>query len=84
MRVINVVTIDDGVINNIDSFGIFEEQLSSDVVIKAEELFLQIAKKLGWNPEDHYCTNEDDLLSEAYYESENGTYPSVCISWSDI
>jgi len=39
MRIINIVEQLSGVITNITSFGIFEEQLSSEVVEKAEEFF---------------------------------------------
>jgi hypothetical protein len=84
MRVINVVTIKAGVVDNIESFGVFEEQLSQEVVEKAEAKFMEIAKQLGWTPEDHYCETEDDLINEGYFECETGTWDSVCISWSDI
>jgi hypothetical protein len=76
MRVINVVVIKEGVIDNIDSFGVFEEQLVEDVVKPAEELFRE--KCLEWG------ALEDDLdfyLEEGYYAGGNF---SVCISWSDI
>jgi hypothetical protein len=94
MRVINVVTIKNGVVNEITSFGIFEEQLSQDVVEKAEADFITKAKALGFdvnNREEE--EDEDDLISElldfGYYEknTSNDVFPepeSVCISWSDI
>lgn len=84
MRIINLVTIKAGVVDNIESFAVWEEQLSDDVVKVAEKRFLEIAKELGWNPDDHYCDNEDDLLSEGYYECETGTWDSICITWSDV
>jgi len=76
MRVINVVVIKEGVIDNIDSFGVFEEQLVEDVVKPAEALFKE--KCLEWG------ADEDEMeyyLEEGYYAGGNF---SICISWSDI
>ena len=76
MRIINVVVIKEGVIDNIDSFGVFEEQLSQEVVDKAEALYKE--KCLEWG------AIEDDMdfyLEEGCYTGGNF---SVCISWSDI
>jgi len=76
MRVINVVVIKEGVIYNIDSFGVFEEQLSQEVVDKAEAKFKELCEEWG--------ALEDDLdfyIEEGYYAGGNF---SVCISWSDI
>jgi hypothetical protein len=79
MRVINVVKIKDGVVDDIESFGVFEEQLVDDVVEVAEKDFLNKAKELGANTEDEDV--EEELLDDGYYEIANA---SVCISWSDI
>ena len=84
MRVINVVTIRNGVVDEIKSFGIFEEQLSEEVIEKAEDEFIQEAKRVGWNPEKHYCDNEQDLIEEGYYMTEYGDFPNVCLTWSEI
>jgi len=81
MRIINIITQDAGVINEVTSFGVFEEQLVNDVVEKAEELFMKKAKEYGFDEED--C-DDADILSDGWYESPNGTYPSVAIVWSDI
>ncbi len=83
MRIINVVRIKNGVLDNIDSFGVYEEQLVQDVVKVAEAEFIKQVKELGWCPDDHWCETEDELLEEAYYETDNGDV-NVCISWSDI
>ena len=83
MRVINVITMDAGVIDNVQSFGIYEEQLSNEIVQKAEELFLIKAREFGFNVQEDGMS-EDDLLSDGWYESPNGTYPSVSIVWSDV
>jgi len=87
MRVINVVRIKNGVVDNITSFGVYEEQLSQDVVDKAEEKFQEIAKELGCDTEDEF--EMENLMDSGYYEKDttNDVFPepeSVCISWSDI
>lgn len=81
MRIINIVTIKEGVVNEIESFGVFEEQLVEDVVKPAEKLFVEKAKELGCNTDDE--DEVEAILDGGYYESAN-TNESVCISWSDI
>lgn len=76
MRVINVVVIKEGVIDSIDSFGVFEEQLSQEVVDKAEAKFKELCEEWGALEDDL-----DDYLDEGCYVGGNF---SVCISWSDI
>lgn len=84
MRVINLITIKAGVVDNIESFGVFEEQLVQDVVDAAEKRFLEIAKKLGWDEDDEDEMTEEELLDNGYFECETGTWDSICITWSDI
>jgi hypothetical protein len=76
MRVINVVVIKEGVIDNIDSFGVFEEQLVEDVVKPAEELFKDKCREWGALEDDM-----DYYLDEGCYVGGNF---SICISWSEI
>jgi len=76
MRIINVVVIKDGVVDNIDSFGVFEEQLSQDVVDAAQEHFRDKCREWGADEDDL-----DDYIEEGCYVGGNF---SVCISWSDI
>lgn len=80
MRVINVITIKDGVVDDIESFGIFEEQLSDEVVAEAEKKFIDKAKELGYVSDDNDLI-DDDLIDDGYFQIANA---SVCISWSDI
>ena len=61
MRVINLVTIKAGVVDNIESFGVFEEQLVQDVVDVAEKRFLEIAKELGWDENEEGEMSEEEL-----------------------
>lgn len=96
MRVINVVKIKNGVVDNIESFGVFDEQLSDEVVEQAENDFIAKAKELGFsveNTDEVEDFDEDELIAEildsGYYEKDtsNDVFPepeSVCISWSDI
>ncbi len=77
MRVINVVTITEGILNNIDSFGIFDDQLSQEVVDKAKALFIKKAKELGYNDDD----DDDELIDNGYYMCND---MSVALSWSEI
>lgn len=78
MRVINVIesTMDNPILS-IESFGIFEEQFSQDVVDQAEELFKAKAIENGANEE--YI---DDDLDNGYYASRDGY--TVTIVWSNI
>lgn len=78
MRIINVVKIKDGVVDEIESFGVIEEQLVDDVVEEAEAAFIKAAKELGFIGDED---DENDLLDDAYFQIANA---SVCISWSDI
>ncbi len=82
MRIINVITQSAGVIDNITSFAIHEEQLTNEVVEKAEELFMKKAKEFGFEEDEDQL--EEDLLGDGWYESPNGSYPSVAIVWSDV
>lgn len=80
MRIINIIEIVDNNTQGIESFGIFEEQLSQDVVDRAEALFKAKAKENG-------CTLEtdsdewDEIIGDGYWEQ--GTY-AVNLVWSSI
>ena len=82
MEIINIVKQDAGNIQNIDSFAIWDENKRNDVVKSTEELFLEKAKELGWDGEEHYCETEGELLDEGYYENNNGD--SVSLVWSNV
>ena len=84
MRVINLVTIKAGVVDNIESFAVWEEQLVQDVVDAAEKRFLEIAKELGWDENEEDGISEEQILEDGYFECETGTWDSICISWSDV
>ena len=76
MRIISVISIADNNTQDIESFGIFEEQLSDEVVEKAEAEFVKRAKEIGMNEWDaEYYTEE------GFYEK--GVY-AVNLVWSEI
>ena len=81
MRVINVVKIKDGVVDDIESYGVFEEQLVDDVVKPAEEMFIKCAKEIDYDEE--FDPDNIGLLDDGYYENLR-LNRSVCITWSDI
>ena len=77
MRVINVIYVKNGEVEEITSFGVFEEQLSDDVVREAEAKFAE-----------HIRSSEPDVSDEdleMYYEDGcYGANYSYSIVWSDI
>ena len=81
MRVINVVKVKDGVVDDMESYGVFEEQLSDDVVKSAEDMSIKCAKEIGYDEE--YDPDNTGLLDDGYYENL-ALSRSVCITWSDI
>lgn len=81
MRVINVVKIKDGVVDDMESYGVYEEQLSDDVVKAAEDMFIKCAKEIGFDDSDP--ENVEMTLDNGYYENPF-LQRSVCITWSDI
>jgi len=71
MRIINVLEIINGIPNSIESFPIYEEQLSEDVVEQAENLFIQ---KINENiyPEVLSDEKQEFYLDEGNYDDMNG------------
>jgi len=85
MRIINIIEQSSGVITNVTSFCIYEEQLSNEVVEKAEEFFkTQILKN------EHFENVEDmeDVLQNAldngHYEQENKNYYTIDFIWGEL
>jgi hypothetical protein len=78
MRVINVIYVKNGEVEEVTSFGVFEEQLSDDVVEQAEEKFKEYVRSS--EPE----VSDEDLdmyIEEGCYSGVNYGYSIV---WSDI
>ncbi len=78
MRIINViVSTNQNPVVSINSFGIFEEQLSDEVVEQAEKLFIQKAvSELGVDEID-----AEDSLENGYIDDG---LVKILIVWSDI
>lgn len=78
MRIINVIiSTNQNPVVSIDSFGVFEEQLSDEVVEQAEKLFIQKAvSELGVDEE-----NAKNSLENGYIDDGLVT---ISIVWSDI
>ncbi len=77
MRIINIVEQLNGIITQILSFPVYEEQLSQDVVDEAENTFKQIINEVtGIDTEDMY-----EFVEDGNYDDENGW--SVSLVWSE-
>lgn len=76
MRVVSVIVVKDGVVNDVQSFGVFEEQLSDDVVKPAEKLFSEKCVEYGADEDDL-----DDLIEDGCYAGGNF---SINLVWSDV
>jgi hypothetical protein len=82
MRVINVIATkqSDGSVISVDSFGVFEEQLSDDVSEAAEKLFTEKCESAGIAPDEI-----EDAISDGYVEIEDDEGDiMLSIVWSDI
>jgi len=66
MRILNVIEVVDNTVIGVESFPIIEEQLSEEIVEKAEELFKKKAVENGYD-----STEEDDsyLLDDGRWEN---------------
>ena len=76
MRFISIVTTKENLVSNLETFAIFEDQLSNDVVADAESFFKKEARKYDANLDD------DDLeisLEEGYIEIND---VCICFVWS--
>jgi predicted subunit of tRNA(5-methylaminomethyl-2-thiouridylate) methyltransferase len=80
MRIINVILVSQGIVHSIKSYGIFEDQLSSEIIEQAEAHFkmecLQLDETITESEMDVYLEN-------GYFDSESN-YISVNIAWSNI
>jgi len=85
MRVINVIEQSSGIITNITSFGVFEEQLSDEVMEKAKEFFKeQLLENVEFEDEEDEDQSVYDAIENGHYEEANNNYYTIDIIWSDI
>ena len=80
MRVINIVETENNIVLGVESFGIYEDQDSDDVVEKAEDLFLSKIRENGFISEDMDEIN--NILDDGYWCNESDY--STNIIWSEI
>lgn len=79
MRIINVVEQLQGMITQIQSFPVYEEQLSQDVVTEAENLFKGIINEVtGIDPDSE---DMEMIIEDGYYTDDNGW--DVSLVWSE-
>jgi len=81
MRIINIVTVKNGVVNDINSFPIHEEQLSDEIINEAEKCFKDNVVKLIGSAEamENEEITFDNVLENGYYSIGN---ESINICWS--
>jgi hypothetical protein len=79
MEIINVVTVKNGVVIEVKSFGIPDIKSPQETVEKAEKYFEEKAREYGYD-EDDYCSI-DVLLEDGFFA---GTDFSINILWSQI
>lgn len=76
MRFISIVTTKENLVSNLETFAIFEDQLSNDVVADAENFFKKEARKYDANLDDDDLENS---LEEGYIEIND---ICICFVWS--
>lgn len=81
MRIINVIEQSAGIITNVTSFAVWEEQLSNLVVEEAEKFFVkQITKNVKLDKDD----NIEVFVEDGYYEEQGNNYYTIDIVWSEV
>lgn len=79
MRVLNVIRLKGNYVVSIESFAIYEEQLSNDVVKMAEDKFKDLMKRIGFDGDDD---DMESYVEDGIYVNVNGN-ESVNMVWSD-
>jgi hypothetical protein len=83
MRVVNVITNVDNAVKDIESFGVFEEQLADDVAKEAEDCFVKKLREfINGDETDEQLI--EDAIENGYYEDSTKGYFYICIVWSYI
>jgi hypothetical protein len=90
MRIVNVIVTRNGIVNEIESFGIVDEQLSDEVIEQAEETFMEKIVSIcheDTTSEEADWTREEVLenwIDGGYYEVGDDVNTVVHLAWSDI
>ena len=91
-EIINVITIENDVIQDVQSFVVYDKNCSDEEidvaeskfkksVQVAEDYFIKKAKEYGWTEEE---ISKSDLLDDGRYETEFQVYGNVNLVWSQI
>lgn len=90
MRIVNVIVTRNGIVNEIESFGIVDEQLSDEVIEQAEKTFVEkivsmrhedtTSEQADWTREEI----EENWIDGGYYEFGDDVNTVVHLAWSDI
>jgi len=86
MRILLISVIENGLIESITPFPVYEDQLSEEVLEKGEDFYIEKCKKYGWN-EDHYLETEYDLVEEGVFDNTDCGHPIyavVTMTWIEI
>lgn len=78
MRIVNIIVLYGGVIDEIYSFPIFEEQFSQDVIDNAESKFVELVKGNETNFPDEIL---ELAIKEKHYENKKR---EIIVLWSNV
>ena len=79
MKILSIIVINDNIVKSIDSFGVYEEQLSDDVKDVAEKHYIEKCKEFGFI--ETAKLTEDELICYGFYIAKNGTTINYVVSY---
>lgn len=79
MRIVSIIEIRDGKVNDIQSFGIFDEQHSGEIVHQVETIFGEMAKD---NFPEISSDELEACIEDGHFEMEDGYVLEIV--WSEI
>lgn len=81
MRIINVITTEENVVDEIKSFGVVDEQFVDEVVEEAEKYYREKIKYFSKMTDEELDDVMPDHIEDGYWRDyTNG----VTLTWSDI
>lgn len=83
MRIINILQVFGGIPSSLDSFPIYEEQLSDDFIQSVEKEFSDRIRK-NYTPEDDENIEDivDIAIENGYFEIDSKN--EIYLIWSDV
>ncbi len=79
MRILNILHLKGDTFESLDSFPIYDEQLSQEIALEAEELF---KKKLLQIDNDIPEVIIEEYIENGVYYQDGGDYNNLYIIWS--